>query len=155
MGWWSSTIMGGDTPCDIIMGYEELAYDKIDVADREDDDDSEEEFSDEQRRHAIELSIPELILDAEETVQWSGPYIAFQVLAYFLLSNGCTITEELRTRLVESFNEPVEEDWDNTAERQMHLNAAKQQLLDYDIAGGTVVTFANESLFDAISQHLS
>ena len=147
MGWWSPTIMGGDTPCDILMGFENVAYANLHPMDED------ATYPIETLRAAIESQLPAIMVQATNIEEeWDEPYVTWHTLAYFLMSHGCAFTEELRTRLVESFDEPTyESGWREPEKRQACLDAAKQQVLDYDISGGTVVEFDNEGLFDVIA----
>lgn len=149
MGWWSATIMGGDTPLDIEAGLLETAG--LSVFDYQ-------EEGDELYRSKIESSINDMIYYIENEVsKWGDPdyiNIGYQVLGVMIMSSGAKILPGLQKRIITAADD---DEWasEGNNERATYIHNFKTAIEQYDTNGGTSVIVDEEGLFDKISEGLA
>lgn len=130
MGWWSKTIMGGDTPLDFKSEFFDLA--KVD------------QFNDKRPKvkKAFEESQDKFTKGIDKLLnRWgcgksgSDYYndkksIGFQVLAVQMMVHGCVIKEELKSLMLEWI---VKDEWaGEDPEREKRINELVETLKNYD-----------------------
>jgi hypothetical protein len=130
MGWWSKTIMGGDTPLDFKSEFFDLA--KVD------------QFNDERSKvkKAFGESQDKFTKGIDKILKRWGcgksgseyyndqKSIAFQVLAVQMITHGCVIKEELKTLMLEWI---VKDVWAaEDPEREKRINELVETLKNYD-----------------------
>ena len=143
MGWWSKTIMGGDTPLDFKSEFFDLA--KVD------------QFNDKRPKvkKAFEESQDKFIKGIDTILnRWgcgkpdSDYYndkksIAFQVLAVQMMTHGCVIKEELKALMFEWI--PKDEWATEDSERKEKIDELVEILMGY---ADSPVDIKSEGLFD-------
>ena len=158
MGWWSATILGGDTPMDYVGDMEDIA--KVGTYDYDKDEDIVIPLR--VRRERLKKALPELIKYCEERL--GGRYggdkedqdIAYQVLGVLLISNGAELPRKLQTRILKAIREDA---WANgkgsdSKERQFYIRSFERQIQRYPAAGARPRQVAAEGLFDAFEKAL-
>jgi len=130
MGWWSKTIMGGDTPLDFKSEFFDLA--------------GVDQFNDKRSKvkKAFEESQDKFIKGIDKVLKRWGcgktgsdyyndqKSIAFQVLAVQMMVHGCVIKEELKTLMLEWI---VKDEWaGEDPEREKRINELVETLKNYD-----------------------
>jgi hypothetical protein len=117
MGWWSKTIMGGDSPLD----FEDNFYHICKV----------EKWPEGKRgmaplpKNAIESNLNLLIDDINREEGWYQQ-IGYQVLAVKMLQVGCEISEGLKAKMIQTCNE---DEWaQEDAEREKHCKGLARKL---------------------------
>lgn len=129
MGWWSPTIMGGDTPLDIECEWDEKGFNK-------------KPPTDEDLKHFFDCA-----------VRWTGGerFIGPQVVTVLMMRYGWPISDELRERLLDESTEDETdaEGWNDPAERLRHVANLQATLRNYD---GTPTEVAEEGLFEKIAE---
>lgn len=144
MGWWSCTIMGGDTPLDV---RDTVLFDILEL-------DSDDYFED--------VYTPVVIgermlnkLDAIEDYDFSwAEEIGDQVLGVMVMEYGLPKDDERVVRLIDRAKEAAAADeWaTDDAERRMYIGNFHETLEAYD---GTPTTVKSEGLFDKIAEHIT
>lgn len=139
MGWWSATVMGGDTPCDYIYDLEQAAMINMD-----------DEPSLRIMREAINLHLKE-VFDAAKNLD--DP-IAAQVLGVFIITNGAKMTEEIREFIIQGCNS---DEWaKEDAERRKFVSHFRRQIRRYPSKGSVRgYTVAYEGLFQKMAEHIA
>src|SRR5271165_934094 len=95
MGWWSATIMGGDTPMDDIGNMSDL----IGLPSYDEETDEPIEYSPEITRFAITANLPKLIAYCgDQGDDYSN--IAFQVLGVIIISHGVPLIDTLKAKIL-------------------------------------------------------
>lgn len=166
MGWWSGTIMGGDTPCD----YE---YDLQRAAKINTDDD--ERVSRATVRAAINKNLPKVFAAAKRLAKneyCDDTGVAGQVLGVFIIENGARMTNEMRAFILKGCDD---DQWANTTdediessgydtkrgkkdrdERKAFVTHFRKQIKRYKAKGSTRgIRVAHESLFEKFSKVVS
>ena len=130
MGWWSKTIMGGDTPLDFKSEFFDLA--KVD------------QFNDGRPKvkKAFEESQDKFIKGIDKVLKRWGcgktgseyyndqKSIGFQVLAVQMMTHGCVIKEELKDLMLEWIAKDV---WAaEDPERKKRIDELMETLKNYD-----------------------
>lgn len=142
MGWWSATVMGGDTPSDYIGDME----DRIGLERYNAMNDDEKSFTPEEVKTAIRTKMSLLMKYCEE----ADDCIAYQVLGVMIISNGVKMEDDIKATIIEACQE---DEWyqEGDKERVFFMDAFIKQLNDYD---GTPVEIAHEGLFEAFGKVL-
>ncbi len=147
MGWWSCTIMGGDTPLDaqgdmqdaVGLRTEELYPDSND-----------ERVSDEYIHEQIKANVPAMIdvaLSNSDNSWYPGVYK--QVLGVMVMSAGCDpADEDVKLALKIAKEGAEDDDWDDD-ERREYIAAFIKQLDEYD---GTPQDPKSEGLFEKVME---
>lgn len=120
MGWWSTDILGGDTPLDIICSIENSLPETVEI-----DVNSEEEV-DKIRKHLTDNK--KIVF---ETVnKWEDEDgINLQVLAFILIRYGVPITKEERQLFIDACKSDT---WAETnSNRQAHINNLIETINNY------------------------
>ena len=143
MGWWSTTIMGGDTPLDMQHAIGKHLGGEI-------------------GKESLELAQEELAqtgIDAilnrwgcgkpDEAFYIDKKSIGFQVLAYLMLQHGCEIKPEVKALMLE--NIPKDEWAAEDTERKTHIDNLIQALENYN---GEPVQLTREGLFEVLAKKL-
>ncbi len=144
MGWWSCTIMGGDTPLDV---RDTVLFDILEL-------DSDDYFED--------VYTPVVIgermlnkLDAIEDYDFSwAEEIGDQVLGVMVMEYGLPKEDERVVRLIDRAKEAAAADeWaTDDAERRMYIGNFHETLEAYD---GTPTMVKSEGLFEKIAEHIT
>lgn len=124
MGWWSESIMGGDSPLDVEIRYNDshvrTAEEAVDVIEKTIADWRCEE-------HAIK-----------------------QAVGFCHIRNGLPMNDELRELILEGIAEEDISVWNDPEERDRRLTEFKQIVEAYPAKGGRVDLPEQEGLFDKI-----
>lgn len=151
MGWWSTCVMGGDTPLDL----QGVLCDAMGV----DFDDGGYHFT----REQLEENLLRLVTVIKEPCKWWSHHkdTHFQVLGHMLLETGAEIPESLRERIVRAamedsdwrtrpLDEPDDGNYDPERRASMETFAAA---IKAHVAG-TPTHIRQEGLFEKIEEHL-
>ena len=146
MGWWSCTIMGGDTPWDARGDM----HDAVGLRTEELYPDSDDErVSDEYIHEHIKASVPAMIdVALNNTDNWY-PGVYKQVLGVMVMSAGCDPEDEDVKLALKIAKEGAEEDeWDDD-ERRAYVADFVKMLDAYD---GTPQEPKEEGLFEKFEE---
>ena len=145
MGWWSETILGGDTPLDYLGNLADLLkyetfYPLEDIKDIA----------------AVKRSICDFGLEnlVNQFVTETDSYrnIQLQVLGVVLMAVGMPIDKTLRQLLIEA---GLDDEWmseeGRSSDRGHHIHNYIDTVRDYD---GTPIMTNTEGLFEAVAKHL-
>ena len=140
MGWWSTDIMGGDTPLD----FEDAIYDicKIDKF-------PEEGGIANVPAVILEEKLDEIISMIDADTYSAG--IGYQVLAVLMMKAGATIPVEIKDEMIESCHQ---DEWaDEDDERQTSINGLLEALALYD--NKTPIIIKSKGLFEVMVEKLN
>jgi len=143
MGWWSTDIMGGDSPLDVkdeIFGICEV-----------------NEFPDE--GPAVKLKakdfeekgpqILEMLRKLKNNQYYDDHAIGFQVLGVLMMEAGAPISEELKAEILEASGR---DSWAaSNIERGVKIESFQRAIREYD---GTPRVIKSKGLFEVIGEHL-
>lgn len=140
MGWWSSDIMGGDTPLD----FEGLIYELLGVEMFTEDpvNDDKIMLTKEQLEKGQQKCLYRILrhkFDVE---------IGLQVLGYMMINVGAKMTEETKINVLAGIDA---DDW-KEKERIDKMKAFRTIVENYD--GSAPIEITSEGLFEAISNHI-
>lgn len=140
MGWWSKTVMGGDTP----MDYEcDFLIDHCGYSDFYDEDP-------ETIRTALNQNFWPCYHHALHCVNQDGDGIALQVLGAIVLRYGANLPIEVRKVIIDA---ALNDEWGaEDEERANHMKIFAYQVENY--TNGEPVEIATEGLFDVIASAL-
>lgn len=143
MGWWSTDIMGGDTPLD----FEDTYYDicKVEKFIEKDNSYVRQELT----KEAIEANINELV-DFVDADKWGDRNIGYQVLAVLMLKAGAFISGDLQDFMMQACenDEWAQEDEDRKVATTGLFNA----LAAYD--NQTPIIIKSRGLFEVMAEKL-
>ena len=134
MGWWSSDIMGGDTPLDC----KSILYEIVGV----------DQFSNKKLKasHFSTEAITQYLEKSEEI----DDTINYQVLGVLMMGAKAPIDESLKTSIIDACEN---DEWGNEdEERKSKLNEFIDQLKKYD--GTSQVIIKSKGLFQTIAEHV-
>jgi hypothetical protein len=140
MGWWSTDIMGGDTPLD----FEDAFFGICKV----------EKFPEgggmaKLTKEDLENNLPEIIDMLEDTR--SEQEIGYQVLAVLMLRAGAKIPERTRGRMEEACHM---DDWSHdNAEREIAVGGLLKAIEAYD--NKTPIIIKSRGLFEVMAEKLN
>lgn len=152
MGWWSATIMGGDTPQDV---YEDI-IEMVNAVDHIDDGGDPEggDLDDKVWARAVDAGVK-----ATSESEWlefiesnDDPEIAAQVVAVVLMQHGAPLPASVVAQAVEASMDEDLDDWGDSAdERRGYLSHFMETMNTYN---GTPTDLPYEGLFDKIAEAL-
>jgi len=151
MGWWSESIMGGDTPLDFKGEFEDR-FGSLDEA-----------FN-EYRAEDGQPPIPYRLPESPEVIEflkigekWGDQHILQQVTGFLLMERGAPMSEELRALVIQGIDEenPTEDGWSNGEAREKVLHEFKAAVLAYPAAGAKVELPHQPGLFEVIGIRFS
>lgn len=133
MGWWSTSIMGGDTPLDIEAEIFEICVDT----------DTEDELN----AQVLEGNISQIVKTLREQEYHERKSVGFQVLGFTMMTKGATISPELKTEIIEwsKKDEWAEEDGERATIIQNFCNSL-------EIYDGRPVTINDEGISELVSK---
>jgi hypothetical protein len=137
MGWWSTDIMGGDTPLD----YRYNIYEMVGISDYYD---VSREVKKEKLKSLIPLIENETIFKDDDYI----PVIGFQVLAVELMDNEVSISDKAKKVLIRNIKK---DDW-NDKERIKTINALVDKVKNYT---GERIIVKSKGLFEVINDKLN
>ncbi len=152
MGWWSTTVMGGDSPLDAEGDFFHIVFKGTkyeDGCDRMDAQDAGE-LTREEISEAIFQRLPELL----ERVRGPVPDLDIfkQVLGVLILEFGVPVNDLTREVIDLAIDGAKHDEWAQTdEERAAYMQAFILQLNEYD-GKPTEVKF--EGLFEKLAEHL-
>lgn len=150
MGWWSTCVMGGDTPLDL----QGVLCDAMSI-----------DFDYESGRHLftreqIETKLAGLVTLIETPKKWwsHNKDTAYQVLGHMILETGAAIPEDLRARIIRAARE--DSDWRDSPgddgnydpERRVSMEAFAAAIKAH--VAGTPTHIRQEGLFEKIEERL-
>jgi hypothetical protein len=140
MGWWSTDIMGGDTPLD----YKDAFFDICEVNEFPEDD-SRVELT----KEDLEQNLTQILQFLNEN-KWGESSIGFQVLAVLMMKAGAKIDMPVKVRMLEaiSTDEWAQED----EEREVAIKGLYEALSVYD--GKTPIYIKSRGLFEVMFDKL-
>jgi hypothetical protein len=138
MGWWSTDIMGGDTPLD----FESELYHHAGVKQFDEDCNSPDLTAED-----IARALPAYLSEVAEKYEIAEDRpVALQVLAYFMMKTGCPISEELKAR----FHQAADDDeWASEDEERFRVMQEFKAALDSHQPGQSL-TLPTKGLFQTI-----
>lgn len=141
MGWWSTDIMGGDTPLD----YKDAFYDICGV-----DEFPETGVRINLTREDIETHLNEMVEFLDKN-KWGDSDIGYQVLGVLLLRAGATINGDLRDFIMQACEN---DEWAAEDDRRL---AATTNLFNAirDYENGIPVRITSKGLFEVMFDKLS
>ena len=150
MGWWSATIMGGDTPLDIeIVLYEAAGISSDEIYD-------DENISPETINARVAVGLPKMIKAAksEKNHRYYGESeLFYQVLGVLVMRHGVPV-KDAKPAIKMALAGAKEDEWAESGdtERQGFVNAFIKQLKEYD---GIPQEPAHEGLFQKIEEAIA
>lgn len=119
MGWWSTCILGGDAPLDLLH----VLCSEIGVAYNSEEGDAWSEYGFAYTRRDIDKNLP-AVLKRIEKMRWDRG-IAYQVLGHMILSTGAKLPAKLRDKIVAAAesDEWAQEDEERAAEMAKLIKA--------------------------------
>ena len=142
MGWWSTTIMGGDSPLD----YEDAFYSICEV----------EKWPEGKRgmaplpKEAIESKLSLLIDNINKEEEGWYQQIGYQVLGVKMLKAGCEISEGLKAKIIQACNE---DEWAlEDEERKKHCQDLARKVKDHTNVSTEV---ESKGLFEAFAEKIA
>jgi hypothetical protein len=136
MGWWSTDIMGGDTPLD----YEDEFFDICEV----------EKFPEgggtaSLTKGDLESKLSDILRFLNEN-QWGESNIGFQVLAVLMMKAGAEMSMPVKVRMLEAISS---DEWaQENDERAIVINGLYEALKVYD--GKTPIYIKSRGLFEVM-----
>ena len=135
MGWWSTDIMGGDSPLDVEDAFFEIAQVQkfpmsggIATLSKE----------------AVEKNMKAFIAEVKRHADYQ-PEIAWQVLAVAVLHSGAKLTKTVKTKMIDACDN---DEWSlESRERRESVSSLKKALLQYT---GTPIQINSKGLFEVI-----
>jgi len=141
MGWWSTDIMGGDTPLD----YKDAFYDICGV-----DEFPETGVRVKLTREDMETHLNEMVEFIDKN-EWDDSDIGYQVLGVLLMRAGATINGDLRDFIMQACENDAWATMDD--ERQIATTNLFNAIRDYE--NGTPVVITSKGLIRVITEKLS
>ncbi len=157
MGWWSTDIMGGDSPLD----WQGALYDKLGIPyfDEEHTNvgthDGVSEIKPEEMNTKVQNNLIQYILDStQETYEKYGECdsrsIGMQVLSLMILKSGAKMTKKNKKELTKWVKK---DEWASEEfERQEHIDGLVEAINMYD---GIPMKYQGQGLFQKIAERLS
>lgn len=144
MGWWSKTVMGGDTPMDMQCHINDVL-----------------KISDEATPHQVMVAFNRgtnldkcLFVVKQRTDYYCTDdhlAIAGQVLGVMIIESGARLPMNVRAHVLASIDA---DEWAQTDEqRKVIMQAFRAQIVAYPHEGGSPVEVDYEGLFDKIAKH--
>lgn len=151
MGWWSASILGGDTPLDFLGDFADI----VGVGNRDDEDEGLSElygynFSKEILNDSTNLSKMLSYADKRRGSEYQS--IAYQVLAVILMATGANISQTLKNK-ISSHSKKDEWYLSKDPERVAYIEQLIGSVELYK--NGLPIILQSEGLFEKISQHLA
>lgn len=145
MGWWSTTIMGGDTPLDFKSEF----YDVIKMDQFKDKGPKVKKAFEDAQKQFIDGEVDNIMNrwgcgKPNEEFYIDHKSIGFQVLAVLMMENGCEIDPALKALMLEWIPKDAWAQEDN--ERKRRVNDLLKKVNGYK---GQHTTVIDEGLFDA------
>lgn len=144
MGWWSTDILGGDTPLDWedefygiarVDKFDGSAKGKINYIPKEILEKKQFEYAD--------------LIDA--STKWMEPDIGYQVLAVMMMRAGASIDPEVKGKMVTA---ALGDQWaSEDSEREKTMQGLVKALSQYD--GKTPILIKSRGLFQVMAENLS
>lgn len=146
MGWWSATIMGGDSPCDQRCVFEDIVM-KVNKLKHNGFDD-QVEFTPAHVNKAATKLLAQAKKDNDDSYDQG---IAGQVLGVFMMENGATISASTKAFIIESAR--MDEWAQEEAERKRYINKFIKQVQTYKAKKPKHVPYESlgQKLVEAIS----
>ena len=145
MGWWSTDIMGGDSPLDVKDEIFEICE-----VEEFDDNDGHTDLTKEDLVNNLE-KILEYIRKQENNDYYDERAIAFQVLGVLMMKAGAPISEELKAEILK--NSKTDSWAQENEERAQIVNLFHQALEVYD--GKHPIEIKSRGLFEVMAEHLN
>lgn len=135
MGWWSTVVMGGDTPLD----YQGDMIDLCGVDYNAFVDNYDLDLT--ALRSDIESSYDKLT-EYCDNVSYGDPNIAYQILGVLILESGAKLPDEIKIKIEDAAKN---DEWSTSNdERKANMDAFRHQVANYD---GTPTEIKYEGLF--------
>ena len=146
MGWWSTTIMGGDDPLDgegFIMDFIGVEFNYGEG----------ESYDPAKAKEGLEFQQKEFLIEIDKHVKngsfYESNYIYKQVLGVLLMRYGCIIQDEVKDEVIQA---ATKDGWaQEDKERLGHINAFISAIESYT---GNPTEVKQEGLFQKIVEHL-
>lgn len=154
MGWWSATVMGGDSPLDAEGDLFHIAFKGTKYEDGCDRMDAEDagELTREDIAAKLLARLPALVEYVGRNT-WFDSDIARQVLGVMILEYGVPIIDPTREAIEHAIQGAKDDEWaSEDEERAAHMEAFILQLNEYD-GKPTEVKF--EGLFEKLAEKLA
>jgi hypothetical protein len=145
MGWWSTTIMGGDTPLD----YEDLIYDICGV----------EKWPEGLKNMGVidkdlfEMKLPRILEEystLKNTRMTDHVAIAYQVLGAMMMERGFRMHDDLKKTILDA---SATDEWaDQDDDRRKNVDGFEEAIKKYD---GTPIKLKSKGLFEVIAEKLN
>jgi len=144
MGWWSTDILGGDTPLDWEDEFYGIAgVDKFDNAPKGRINYIPKDILEQKQFEYAER------LDSSE--KWAEPEIGYQVLAVMMMRAGASLDPEIKGKMVTA---ALGDEWaQEDSEREENIQGLVQALSQYD--GKTPILIKSKGLFEVIYDKIS
>ena len=158
MGWWSSDILGGDTPLD----FQDSFHDLVGIDEGYDNEDDKTSVADrkmlyeKEDKSFVNKAIDGILNrwgcgDPEDAYYKEQLSIGYQVLAVEMMACGAKISDELKVLM--EFHIPNDEWSHDDQERAGKINQLYEALLSY--TGEAPVVISSKGLFETIAEKLS
>jgi hypothetical protein len=145
MGWWSTDIMGGDSPLDV----KDVIFEICEVEEF-DGNDGHIDLTKEDLVNNLE-HILSYVRDQDNNSYYDERAIAFQVLGVLMMKAGAPISEELKAEILK--NSKTDSWAQENEERAQVVNLFHQALEVYD--GKHPIEIKSRGLFEVMAEHLN
>lgn len=147
MGWWSCTIMGGDSPLDYLDDFARLA--EAPFLDEEDEPQGIVFFG-------YDFDIAKVKKNKIALENSCKDDTKVQALGVLFLALGISISERFKNKIIKALDS--DEDWDNgendrDPERMMYVNEYRDKLKLYD--NKTITHLSYEGLFEQFAKKMN
>lgn len=144
MGWWSTDIMGGDTPYDIQGDFDHTFGDPI-----EDEDQCWATFS----KPVSGVKMLEFIANTEKAYgAFSSPEVIGQVVGFIAIDNGWPMSQDFRKKVLASIDAEEVDGWTDNSERQQALDTFRTLVENYPSKGSKVEMPHQKGLFEQLDE---
>ncbi len=143
MGWWSTDIMGGDSPLD----WEDYFYDICDVNKFPEDSDGIAPL----KKKDIEDNLGKIIAKIESADDPYDKSIGYQVLTVLMMKAGAVIDDDMKKTFTEWI---MKDEWaKEEEERMVAVQGLAHALETYDSKRPIVIK--SKGLFQTIAEHIA
>jgi len=139
MGWWSTDIMGGDSPLDVEDAFFEIAQ-----VVKFPESGGFATLS----KEVVEKNMKAFIAEVKRHADYE-PEIAWQVLAVTVLHSGAKLNKAVKTKMIDACDN---DEWSfESRERRDSVSSLKKALLKYD---GTPIQINSKGLFEVMEERI-
>lgn len=155
MGWWSTTIMGGDEPYDFASVFADDIFNLKEIDGEAEADQSETDQLIEYNRNQINQTLRKAVefTNDDECREYGDREIAGQVLGVLIMAYGAKMPDDVRQLILECAKN---DEWAHDDEKREHqIFKFMEQIKAYPSEGGQCVYVDQEGLFDVVEKAIT